>query len=218
MLGIHKSILIFLSFLGTFSIVGTGFCVWTFNEENNISKSKGIGIEVTQSSDLGTFYIGKIPTFILLEEGNHEFGNLMDGIVAYKYELNETTNTQELVKDDAIEIVFNENKDISSSVSNVEIGIRLSINGAISEYITLVDSYNASLNQDGIYVLNNHDTYQYDEINKVHNVTIYLTEYLRYISEEIKPNTLEKYQELHNKVFGSGEKSTIKLDFVASIG
>lgn len=202
-----------LAVLCVFSVLGTGFALWTFGEQ-----SGGIldmGVRVTQSSVLGEFSSVPKLACVVLDGGKGSGMNpTITGVSFYK---GEVENTSVAVTDTAFDIQFTVKEEFRPDINQnnnyelVAFGLRIDVPEKLKDIITHTDFYNNHADKDGfidlkalVIELTDHfegygnSDFDYDKDKGVFTfklTTTTLNRFFTYIPSE-EPNTLEKYEVL----------------------
>ena len=203
------------------TIIGTGFALWDFS--NNNSFQIKVDVLITSSQKVGNFSFN-LPTVVCLDEGNtttNGFASTLTGISFYKEEMSPHTNKLEPVIDTNFSIVFTEKENLDNSIKGDSLifGYRLSISGLLSNYITLNQTYYSQekleiQNNDNLETqykdlknFNNSDGSNYTYSNGIHtfNINSALLDSFFSYKEGCTPSTFSKYQNLKKEIDESQE-------------
>ena len=186
----RKILIVIIPLIGCFSIVGTGFALWVFNDnEGNSNQEANLDILVTANCDTGAFEARSLltkgnindanegyifPRMLVFNEGHGYKKDLTSGLDFYKLISNDQeqpgfpTYKDQPYLSDIVLISFY--RDASISLKDIEAtGVKLSltvdirITPALANYITIQDSYGASLVNDG----NPGNLYTFDFTNEI---------------------------------------------------
>ncbi len=139
-------IFIILAILCAFSVLGTGFALWSFEKQSVATQN--LGVHVTQSAVLGRFETPEIK-FVVLDGGTGAGINpTITGVSFYKEDNNKA------VTDNAFTISFTVNEVYENEISEansdrVRFGIRIDVPKSLAGLITHTDFYNSHLGTDG---------------------------------------------------------------------
>lgn len=137
-----------LSVLCVFCVLGTGFALWSFDTQSETTQN--MGVRVTQSTVLGTFYVPDIK-FIVLDGGTGAGINpTITGVSFYKGDSN-----NRVVTDNSFEISFIVNDANIQQINengnweNVCFGIRIAVPAELDGLVSHTDFYNEHIGENG---------------------------------------------------------------------
>ena len=214
----RKLVSLLISILAISSISGIALASWAFLGDNFINKSNKININLEASSELGNITVFSIPQYLVLEEGVSDINNLSDGINFYTSVLNSDTNTNELIINDELFITFKANETVDLSVYSIELFLRITMNGILNNYICLNSSYTNKMNEEGYVSFNSfNEGYSYNLDTREYTLDISLKNYVRYISSDKKPNTLEKYKAIYEDFLNNGNNASVLIEVLIGL-
>lgn len=240
MLKNNKLLTFLVSFVGTGTLLGTGFGAWVFNEngELNLSHSiDGISVEIATEATLGHFKNDESgyhyePHILVFDEGTNPT-DLNDGLSFYKEEQHPVLEgVMAPVRDDELEIIFHKD----DSFNEVKYGLKFQI-GASVELISdesataqLTDFIQISdyLYTDGNFVdlTSNfeivkefeHEGTEYQGRFKEYKYVMHLNDLFSYKSEDVKPITEDAYRTLYTAFTENAKNNKnwhIRINFTA---
>ncbi len=198
---LRKLFLSLLCITSSISIVGIGYSAWYFvdNMKAVEATNTNIGVVLDDIQHLGRFNRVEFPSFVVLEEGQSPT-DLYDGVSFFSIGEND-----ERISDDNLNIEFSYDPSLASSTDiNVSLRLKVSFAGNISNYI---EFYPSSQSSDG-WVDFSYFNDQYVINNNIHSLEVSLTDYFKYVSLDVKPNTKGKYTALYQNL-SNGENKVI---------
>lgn len=214
----RKLVSLLISVLAISSISGIALASWVFLKDNKISNSNKINVNLEASSILGEISVFSVPQYLVLEEGVSDINNLHDGINFYTSVLNQDTNTNELIINDELYITFVADNNIDLNNYSIELFLRITMNGILNNYICLNSSYTNNINEDGYVPFNAfNEGYSYNLNTREYTLDISLKNYVRYISSDKKPNTLEKYKATYEDFLNNGSNASVLMEVLIGL-
>lgn len=239
----NKPFLGIVAFIGISSIIGSGFCLWIFNEEgsNSAITVDGVTVDCSFEANVGHFagHVNNenyedVPLLMVFTEGNAS-QDLNEGIEFYKvvkFENNSTVN--QYVKDDAVQLEFHKDLSFKEDTYGLvfELGAQIDLITDASvpgiEQLTKYVTINNELYKDGNFVnLTNYFTVQKDQIDPstgssidIYTFEMHISDLFGYTSLEVKPTNATNYTRLYKAyttAFSDPSKQgwKIKITFTA---
>lgn len=143
----NRLMLILLSILGVTSIIGTGFAVFVFIDDDKVAvKEANIGLSLEPIAISGQFRIDQAPSKLVLSEGNKTSNDLFEGINFYTSKYDE--NGQEFVDQDD-KLIFTFSKPTgevldyltTSGRTRIRLGVKFEISNTINNGYKALSSY-----------------------------------------------------------------------------
>ena len=202
MLKNNKLLTFLVSFVGTGTLLGTGFGAWVFNEngELNLSHSiDGINVEIATEATLGHFKNDESgyhyePHILVFDEGTNPT-DLNDGLSFYKEEQHPViSNITAPVRDDELEIIGASVELISDESATAQLSDFIQISDYLytdGNFVDLTSNFEIGEEID-------HDGTEYQGRFKEYKYVMHLNSLFSYKSEDVKPITEKAYLALYS--------------------
>lgn len=129
---LNRPLLGIVAFFGISSIIGSGFCLWVFNENGSSSSLMidDIKIDYSYEASVGHFATNfekeAKPIKMVFTEGNSSL-DLNEGIEFYKLNKHPVLNVDEYVKDDSINIIFHNDTTYKTELTSAGLKLQLGV-------------------------------------------------------------------------------------------
>ena len=179
----RKILYVFIPLISLLTIFGVAFSIWVFDLDTVKDTNNGINIKINDEIKAGNLKVISCPDLVIFSEGVGKLEDLTDGIEFYNYSENNKLNESIFVKDSRL-IVDYEIIDSNDSV------------------ITLTSKYTDCSKPSGydfkkyIKILNKGEIYPLGGFR----FEMDLNEAIQYVDLNKKPNTIESYNNLFNKI------------------
>lgn len=189
------------------SLIGVGFCSWYFGHDELKIDNNNISVYTLSDVTKGTLSLIKAPSKIVFSQGEGESNDLKDGIDYY------TSTDGSSSLDDEIILKYTL-KDKNDSITGSYFNFFISIEGTIfSDCITISNDYIDSKDESKGYDFSKHievvNTSSETEPYGYFKYSLNLKDVIEYKSVDVKPTSLERYQNLQKAL--SDGKLTIKF-------
>ena len=240
MLKNNKLLTFLVSFVGTGTLLGTGFGAWVFNENGELSLSHsidGINIEITTEAALGHFADSDLDYefekhILVFDEGTNPT-DLNDGLSFYTIQNHPVVGAPAPVRDDELEIIFHKDASFEEAKYGLEfqLGAQVQLisdegcSRPITDFIRINNELfidNDFVNLTDFFTIGDefeHNNGQYEGLYVPYTYNMHLNNLFSYTSEDVKPITRDAYIALYNafkeNVFISNPTWHININFEA---
>lgn len=240
---LNRPLLGFVAFFGISSIIGSGFCLWVFNEngETPYASINGVTVDCSYDAKIGHFETNfedstKSNILMVFTEGNSS-ADLNEGIEFYKEKTHEVLNVKEYVKDDSITIVFHKDKSFDDLKLQLGVNVNLVTKNSTDSSVTPLDKFikvNDAEYENGnfvdltkyfqitqkdfphkSYVDDNGNVIEEGELFDEYTYTMHVNNLFSYASMDVKPTTYEKYKALYEAFAASNANWEVEITFMA---
>ncbi len=204
----RKILYVFIPLISLLTIFGVAFSIWVFDVDTVKDVNNGINIKINDEIKVGNLKVINCPDLVIFSEGVGKLEDLTDGIEFYNYSENNKLNESIFVKDSRLIVdyeIIDENDSVNY-LSNCSMFINIDPNNSGTEslknYITLTSKYTDCSKPSGydfkkyIKILNKGEIYPLGGFR----FEMDLNEAIQYVDLNKKPNTIESYNNLFNKI------------------
>lgn len=204
----RKILYVFIPLISLLTIFGVAFSIWVFDLDTVKDTNNGINIKINDEIKAGNLKVISCPDLVIFSEGVGKLEDLTDGIEFYNYSENNKLNESIFVKDSRLIIdyeIIDENDSVNY-LSNCSMFINIDPNNSgiesLKNYITLTSKYTDCSKPSGydfkkyIKILNKGEIYPLGGFR----FEMDLNEAIQYVDLDKKPNTIESYNNLFNKI------------------
>ncbi len=204
----RKILYVFIPLISLLTIFGVAFSIWVFDVDTVKDVNNGINIKINDEIKVGNLKVISCPDLVIFSEGVGKLEDLTDGIEFYNYSENNKLNERVFVKDSRLIVDYEiiDSNDSVNYLSNCSMFINIDPNNSGTEslknYITLTSKYTDCSKPSGydfkkyIKILNKGEIYPLGGFR----FEMDLNEAIQYIDLDKKPNTIESYNNLFNKI------------------
>ncbi len=204
----RKILYVFIPLISLLTIFGVAFSIWVFDVDTVKDVNNGINIKINDEIKVGNLKVISCPDLVIFSEGVGKLEDLTDGIEFYNYSENNKLNESVFVKDSRLIVDYEiiDSNDSVNYLSNCSMFINIDPNNSGTEslknYITLTSKYTDCSKPSGydfkkyIKILNKGEIYPLGGFR----FEMDLNEAIQYIDLDKKPNTIESYNNLFNKI------------------
>ena len=204
----RKILYVFIPLISLLTIFGVAFSIWVFDVDTVKDVNNGINIKINDEIKAGNLKVISCPDLVIFSEGVGKLEDLTDGIEFYNYSENNKLNESIFVKDSRLIVdyeIIDENDSVNY-LSNFSMFINIDPNNSgiesLKNYITLTSKYTDCSKPSGydfkkyIKILNKGEIYPLGGFR----FEMDLNEAIQYVDLNKKPNTIESYNNLFNKI------------------
>lgn len=204
----RKILYVFIPLICLLTIFGVAFSIWVFDVDTVKDVNNGINIKINDQIKAGNLKVINCPDLVIFSEGVGKLEDLTDGIEFYNYSENNKLNKSIFVKDSRLIVdyeIIDENDSVNY-LSNFSMFINIDPNNSgiesLKNYITLTSKYTDCSKPSGydfkkyIKILNKGEIYPLGGFR----FEMDLNEAIQYVDLNKKPNTIESYNNLFNKI------------------
>lgn len=204
----RKILYVFIPLISLLTIFGVAFSIWVFDLDTVKDVNNGINIKINDQIKAGNLKVINCPDLVIFSEGVGKLEDLTDGIEFYNYSENNKLNESIFVKDSRLIVDYEivDENDSVNYLSNFSMFINIDPNNSGTEslknYITLTSKYTDCSKPTGydfkkyIKILNKGEIYPLGGFR----FEMDLNEAIQYVDLNKKPNTIESYNNLFNKI------------------
>lgn len=204
----RKILYVFIPLISLLTIFGVAFSIWVFDVDTVKDVNNGINIKINDEIKAGNLKVINCPDLVIFSEGVGKLEDLTDGIEFYNYSENNKLNESIFVKDSRLIVDYEivDENDSVNYLSNFSMFINIDPNNSGTEslknYITLTSKYTDCSKPTGydfkkyIKILNKGEIYPLGGFR----FEMDLNEAIQYVDLNKKPNTIESYNNLFNKI------------------
>lgn len=204
----RKILYVFIPLISLLTIFGVAFSIWVFDVDTVKDVNNGINIKINDEIKAGNLKVINCPDLVIFSEGVGKLEDLTDGIEFYNYSENNKLNESIFVKDSWLIVDYEivDENDSVNYLSNFSMFINIDPNNSGTEslknYITLTSKYTDCSKPTGydfkkyIKILNKGEIYPLGGFR----FEMDLNEAIQYVDLNKKPNTIESYNNLFNKI------------------
>ncbi len=204
----RKILYVFIPLISLLTIFGVAFSIWVFDVDTVKDVNNGINIKINDEIKAGNLKAISCPDLVIFSEGVGKLEDLTDGIEFYNYSENNKLNESIFVKDSRLIVDYEiiDSNDSVNYLSNFSMFINIDPNNSGTEslknYITLTSKYIDCSKPSGydfkkyIKILNKGEIYPLGGFR----FEMDLNEAIQYVDLNKKPNTIESYNNLFNKI------------------
>ena len=194
----RKILYVFIPLISLLTIFGVAFSIWVFDLDTVKDTNNGINIKINDEIKAGNLKVISCPDLVIFSEGVGKLEDLTDGIEFYNYSENNKLNESIFVKDSRLIVDYEiiDSNDSVNYLSNCSMFINIDPNNSLTSKYTDCSKPSGYDFKKYIKILNKGEIYPLGGFR----FEMDLNEAIQYVDLNKKPNTIESYNNLFNKI------------------